>query len=64
MFNIKKFEVKQYNTHNIKDVVYDPEHNPSTITLYEDEKLISTLKVDRTGQTWSYKSSFYWRKKF
>ena len=55
--SISKFEVKQYNTHNIKYVVYDPEHNPSTITLYEDEKLISTLKVDRTGQTWSYKSS-------
>lgn len=55
--SISKLEVKQYNTYNIKYVVYDPEHNPSTITLHEDEKLISTLKIDRTGQTWSYKSS-------
>lgn len=55
--SIKQFEVKQYNTYNIKYVIYDPEHNPSTITLYENEKLLSTLKVDRTGQTWSYKSA-------
>ena len=53
--SIKQFEVKQYNTYNIKYVIYDPEHNPSTITLHENEKLLSTLKVDRTGQTWSYK---------
>ena len=55
--SIKQFEVKQYNTYNIKYVIYDPEHNPSTITLHENEKLLSTLKVDRTGQTWSYKSA-------
>lgn len=60
--SIKNFEVKQYNTYNIKYVVYDPENIPANITLHEDANQISALKVDRTGQIWNYKSATFGEK--
>lgn len=55
--SVKEFNVKQYSSYNINYVVYDPENVPASITLHEDDKLLSSLNVERTGQTWSYKSS-------
>lgn len=55
--SIFHFSAQQYNTTAIPYVVYDPEHNPTTITLSVDEKPVSVLSVDRTAHIWSYKSS-------
>lgn len=51
------FTAKQYNPVPINYVVYDPQHNPTTIELAIDGDIVSTLTVDRTTQTWSYSSS-------
>lgn len=47
--------VTQYNTVLIPYVVYDPTHNPATVTLAVDGVKTATLSVGRTEQTWSYK---------
>lgn len=54
---VTKLSVTQYNTVLIPYVVYDPLHNPATITLAVDDVKTSTLTVGRTEQTWSYKPS-------
>lgn len=55
--SMQKFTTKQYRTTNISYVVYDPDHNPATVKLSVDGNTISTLSVNRTMQTWSYKPS-------
>ena len=47
--------VTQYNTVLIPYVVYDPTHNPATVTLAVDGVKTATLSVGRNEQTWSYK---------
>ena len=54
---VTKFTEKQYNSHTIPYVVYDPLHNPASITLSEDDDVLYTQTVDRTRQVWSYRSS-------
>ena len=54
---VTKLSVTQYNTVLVPYVVYDPLHNPATITLAVDDVKTSTLTVSRTEQTWSYKPS-------
>lgn len=53
----QEFTAKQYQATSIKYVVYDPSHNPATVKLAIDGKIVSTLTVDRTAQVWSFKSS-------
>ena len=55
--SMSSFTVKQYSPAAIQYVVYDPQNNPAAVTLSEDGKIVSTLTLDRTVQTWSYKSS-------
>lgn len=53
----KSFTTLQYNTINIPYVVYSPTGSTAQVTLSVDDAVVSTLTVDRTRQTWSYKSS-------
>lgn len=53
----QEFESQQYHATNIKYVVYDPDHNPASVKLSVDGKVVSTLNADRTAHVWSYKSS-------
>ena len=48
--------VKQFATLSIPYIVYDPALFNSSITLRENGEDITTLTVDRTLQTWSYKA--------
>lgn len=48
--------MKQYETVSIPFVVYDPLNNPTDITLKINDSIVSTRKVDRTQQSWVYKS--------
>lgn len=54
---MQEFTTQQYHATNIRYVVYDPDHNPATVKLAVDGNTVSTLSVNRTVQTWSYKSS-------
>ena len=54
---MQEFTTQQYHATNIPYVVYDPDHNPATVKLAVDGNTVSTLSVNRTVQTWSYKSS-------
>lgn len=55
--SMQEFTTQQYHATNIPYVVYDPDHNPATVKLAVDGNTVSTLSVNRTAQTWSYKSS-------
>ena len=55
--SMQEFTTHQYHATNIPYVVYDPDHNPATVKLAVDGNTVSTLSVNRTAQTWSYKSS-------
>lgn len=55
--SMQEFTTQQYHATNIPYVVYDPDHNPATVKLAVDGNTVSTLSVNRTVQTWSYKSS-------
>ena len=55
--SMQEFTTQQYHATNIPYVVYDPDHNPATVKLAIDGNTVSTLSVNRTAQTWSYKSS-------
>lgn len=55
--SVFQFAAQQYGTVTIPYVVYDPKHNPSTVSLSVDDSVLSTLTVGRTEQIWSYKSS-------
>lgn len=48
--------MKQYETVSIPFVVYDPLNNPTDITLKINDSIVATRKVDRTQQSWVYKS--------
>ena len=48
--------MKQYETVSIPFVVYDPLNNPADITLKINDSTVATRKVDRTQQSWVYKS--------
>lgn len=54
---MQEFTTQQYHATNIPYVVYDPDHNPATVKLAVNGNTVSTLSVNRTVQTWSYKSS-------
>ena len=54
---VRSFSAKQYNTTVIPYVIYDPQHNPASITLSVNSNAVSELNVERTQQVWSYKSS-------
>lgn len=53
----QEFEAQQYHATSIKYVVYDPDHNPASVKLSVDGKVVSSLNADRSAQVWSYKSS-------
>lgn len=53
----QSFTAQQYQTTNIQYVVYDPDHNPATVKLSANGKVLSTVSVDRTSHVWSYKST-------
>ena len=55
--SMREFTTQQHHATNIQYVVYDPDHNPADVKLSIDGKTVSTLSVNRTVQTWSYKSS-------
>lgn len=48
--------MKQYETVSIPFVVYDPLNNPADIALKINDSTVATRKVDRTQQSWVYKS--------
>lgn len=48
--------MKQYETVSIPFVVYDPLNNPADIALKINDSIVATRKVDRTQQSWVYKS--------
>ena len=48
--------MKQYETVSIPFVVYDPLNSPADITLKINDSIVATRKVDRTQQSWVYKS--------
>ena len=53
----QEFEAQQYHATSIRYVVYDPDHNPATVKLSVNGKMVSTLNADRSAHVWSYKSS-------
>ena len=53
----QEFEAQQYHATSIKYVVYDPDHNPASVKLSVDGKVVSSLNADRSAQIWSYKPS-------
>lgn len=50
-------EVEQFTSVAIPYIVYDPASLQASIALYEGSEQISTLTVDRTQQTWTYRPS-------
>lgn len=48
-------EVEQYTTFAIPYMVYMPQMLTANIKLFANNKEVSTLTVDRTEQTWSYR---------
>lgn len=53
---VEHIYMKQYETVSIPFVVYDPLNNPADITLKINDSTVATRKVDRTQQSWVYKS--------
>ena len=45
----------QYETLSIPYTVYDPQSLTAPVKLYVNNELVTTLTVDRTGQTWTYR---------
>ena len=52
-------DVQQYETINIPYIVYSPTTLTSSVTLAANSEVISTVNVDRTEQTWPYRSDAY-----
>lgn len=48
---------QQYSTLQIPYVVYDPAHSAANVTLSVDGTVVSTLNLDRSQHTWSYRVS-------
>ena len=53
----QSYTTKQYSTIGIVYSVYDPASSTATVKLSVDGRVISTLTVGRTAQTWSFKSA-------
>ncbi len=54
--SFRAVEVEQFSTLLISYIVYNPSTTTSDITLSVDGTIISTQSVDRTRQTWSYRT--------
>lgn len=54
--SFRAVEVEQFSTLLIPYIVYNPSTTTSDITLSVDGTIISTQSVDRTRQTWSYRT--------
>lgn len=50
-------EVRQYANIVIPYTVYDPSNSIATIQLYDGNTLVSTLEVDRSTHSWSYRAN-------
>lgn len=48
-------EVEQFTSISIPYIVYDPASLQASIALYAGDEQITTLTVDRTQQTWTYR---------
>lgn len=53
--SLHNFDVEQYVTFAIPYTVYDPQSLTATVNLKVGDETISSLTVDRTTQTWSYR---------
>ena len=49
-------EAKQYNTTSIPYIVYDPNTDMPSVSLYVDEDINSTLSLSQPFNTWAYKT--------
>lgn len=54
---VRSLSVKQYNSAAISYTVYDPATSFAAVQLVVDDVVVQTVTVDRTRQTWSFKSS-------
>lgn len=56
-FNADTVETTQYETTNIRWMVYDPSNLATTVTLKDGNETVSVVNVDRSVQVWAYYST-------